>query len=128
MYCEFKDSEVIIIIIIIIIIIVIIIIIIVIVTFNRINISVIESAINVGLVSKFRSNWNLKVLAFMEGGKQENPEKNPRSNARTNNTLNPHEMLSTGIEPGSQRREASAYPLCQPCSRNTTFSEPREAL
>ena len=26
-----------------------------------------------------RSNWNLAVLIFAEGGKPENPEKNPRS-------------------------------------------------
>ena len=26
-----------------------------------------------------RSNWNLVVLVFVEGGKPENPEKNPRS-------------------------------------------------
>jgi len=36
------------------------------------------------------SNWNLDMLVFVEGGKQENPEKNPRSKARTNNKLNPH--------------------------------------
>ena len=61
-------------------------------------------------------NWNLEVLVFVEGGKPENPEK-PRSKARTNNKLNPHETASTGIEPGSQRWEASAYPLRQPFSR-----------
>ena len=27
----------------------------------------------------FRSNWNLEVLIFVEGGKPEYPEKNPRS-------------------------------------------------
>ena len=26
-----------------------------------------------------RSNWNLEILVFAEGGKAENPEKNPRS-------------------------------------------------
>ena len=26
-----------------------------------------------------RSNWNLEMLVFVEGGKPENPEKNPRS-------------------------------------------------
>ena len=26
-----------------------------------------------------RSNWNLEMLVFMEGGKPEYPEKNPRS-------------------------------------------------
>ena len=41
-----------------------------------------------------RSNWNLEVLIFVEGGKPENPEKNPRSKARTNNKLNPHDAGS----------------------------------
>ena len=63
-----------------------------------------------------RSNWNLEVRVFVEGGKPENPEKNPRFKPRTSNKLNPHETASTGIEIGSQRREASAYPLRQPCS------------
>ena len=43
-------------------------------------------------------------------GKPENPEKNYRRKARTNNKLKPQEAASTGIEPGSQRWEASAYP------------------
>ena len=30
------------------------------------------------LGTRLRSNWNLEVLAFVEGGKPENPEKNPR--------------------------------------------------
>ena len=65
--------------------------------------------------STSRSNRNsAKVLVFVEGGKPEDPEKNPRRKVRTNNKLNPHETASTGIEPGSQRWEASAYPLHQP--------------
>ena len=63
-----------------------------------------------------KSHWNLEVLAFVEGGKPENPAKHPRGKARTSNKLNPHETASTGIEPGSQRWEANAYPLRQPCS------------
>ena len=63
-----------------------------------------------------RSNWNLEMLVFVEGGKPEIPEKNPWTKARTNNRLNPDETASTGIEPGSQRWEASAYPLRQPFS------------
>ena len=59
------------------------------------------------------------MLVFVEGGKPEIPEKNLRSNARTNNKLNPHETAtSTGIDPGSQRSEASAYPLRHTCSPN----------
>ena len=53
--------------------------------------------------SSSRSNWNLEVLVFMEGEKPENPEKNPRSGEETNNKLDPHETLSTGMEPVSQR-------------------------
>ena len=56
-----------------------------------------------------------EVLVFVEGGKAENLEKNPRSRERTNNKLNPHETTSTGIEAGSQRWEACAYPLRHPC-------------
>ena len=29
--------------------------------------------------SNSRSNWNLEMLIFVEGGKPENPERNPRS-------------------------------------------------
>ena len=49
-----------------------------------------------------RSNWNLEVLVFVEGGKPEIPEKNPRSKERTNK-VNPHETTRTGIEPESER-------------------------
>ena len=55
-----------------------------------------------------RSNWNLEMLIFVEGGKPENPEKNPRSKARTNNKLNPHMTPGPGIEPGTHWWEASA--------------------
>ena len=48
-------------------------------------------------------NRSTSRLVIMEGGKPENPEKNPRSKARTNNKLDPHETLSTVIEPVSQR-------------------------
>ena len=89
--------------------------------FNRITTSVIETAINMGPVFEFRSNWNLEVLVFIEGGKLEKPEKNPRSKGRTNNKLNP---ASTGIEHGSQRWEASAYPLRQPYARLSIKLQP----
>ena len=58
-----------------------------------------------------RSNSNLEVLVLVQGGKLKSLEKNPRSKARTNFKLNPHETLSTGIKPVSQRRESSTYPL-----------------
>ena len=52
----------------------------------------------------------------MEVGKPENLEKNPPIKATTNNKLNPLEAVITGINPGAQRWEASAYPLPQLCS------------
>ena len=58
-------------------------------------------------------------VGFIEGGNPEKPEKNPQSKVRTNNKLNPHETVSTGIEPGSQKWEASAYPLRQRCSHGS---------
>ena len=45
-----------------------------------------------------RSNWNLAMLVFVEGGKPENPEKTLGANTRTNNKLNPHMTPSTRIE------------------------------
>ena len=49
-----------------------------------------------------RLNWNLKVLAFVEGGKLEKPERNPWIKVKTNNKINPHVTASMGTEPGSQ--------------------------
>ena len=46
-----------------------------------------------------RSNWNLEMLVFMEGGKPEFPEKTLRARTRTNNKLNPHMTPGPGIEP-----------------------------
>ena len=38
--------------------------------------------------SNSRSNWNLEMMIFVEGGKPENPEKNPRgARTRTNKKL-----------------------------------------
>ena len=48
-----------------------------------------------------RSNWNLEVLTFVEGGKPEHPEKTPQSKETTNNKLNPHMTPGPGIEPGT---------------------------
>ena len=43
------------------------------------------------------SNRNLEMLAFVEGGNPENPEKNSRSKARTNNKLSTHIWHRAGI-------------------------------
>ena len=50
-----------------------------------------------------RSNWNLEMLVFVEGGKPENPEKNPRSGDENQQQTQP-----TGIKPGPHWWEASA--------------------
>ncbi len=55
-----------------------------------------------------RSNWNVEMLIFQEGGKLKNLEKNPWSKGRTNNKLDPHIRLALGIEPGPHWWEASA--------------------
>ena len=59
-----------------------------------------------------RSNWNLEVFVFVEGGKPANSEKNPWSKAGTNNELNPHEVASTESNSGHRSGTgASANPL-----------------
>ena len=39
--------------------------------------------------SNSRSNWNLEMLVFEEGGKPENPEKNPRSKGENQQQIQP---------------------------------------
>ena len=66
-----------------------------------------------------RSNWNLEMLVFVEGGKLENPEKNPRNKMRTNNKLNLHTMLSWVSESNLGHiggRRVLLSPLFHPCS------------
>ena len=41
--------------------------------------NVFSTGVLIGDTLYSRSNWDLEVLVFMEGGKPENPEKNPRS-------------------------------------------------
>jgi len=43
-----------------------------------------------------RSNWNLEVLVFMEGGKPEYPEKNPRSKDENQQQTQPTYDTGTG--------------------------------
>ena len=44
--------------------------------------------------------WNLKMLVFVEGREQENPEKTLGAGTRTNTKFNPHMTPGPGIEPG----------------------------
>ena len=48
-----------------------------------------------------RSNWNLEMLVFVEGGKLEYPEKNPRSRDENQQKTQPRYDASPGIEPWS---------------------------
>ena len=57
-------------------------------------------------------------VGFCGGKKTGEPREDPRRKVRTNNKLNPHETVSTGIEPESQRGEASDI-IC------TTSAPPR---
>ena len=43
-----------------------------------------------------RSNWNLEMLVFVEGGKPENPEKNPRSRDENQQQTQPTYDAETG--------------------------------
>ena len=63
-----------------------------------------------------RSNWNLEMLVFAEGGKPEYPEQKPDLGAgtRTNNKLNPHMTPRPGIEPGPNWWEAAWEANAQP--------------
>ena len=53
----------------------------------------------------FWSNWNLEMLAFVEGGKQENSEKTSQGRARTKNKLDP--QMTPGVFPEHPRTSGS---------------------
>ena len=55
-----------------------------------------------------RSNWNLGMLVFVEGGKSEYPEKNPRSKDENRNKLHLYITPSLGIKPEPHWWEAKA--------------------
>ena len=59
-----------------------------------------------------RSNWNLEMLVFVEGGKPENPEKNPRSKDENQQQTQPPYDSESGHIGGRQ----VLSPLCHPCS------------
>ena len=46
-----------------------------------------------------RSNWNLEMLVFVEGGNRSTRRKTLRAGPRTNNKLNPLMTPRLGIEP-----------------------------
>ena len=54
-----------------------------------------------------RSNWNLEMLVFVEGGKPEYPEKNLRSRDENQEKTQPTYAPRSGIEPGPHSWETS---------------------
>ena len=63
-----------------------------------------------------RSNWNLEVLVFMEGGKPENPEKNPRSKNENQQQTQPTYGTGPESNPGHIGGRRALSPLRHPCS------------
>ena len=58
-----------------------------------------------------RSNWNLEMLVFVEGGKPKYPEKNPRSRDENQQQTQP----SFGVNSGNRTRVLSPRALLHPC-------------
>ena len=63
-----------------------------------------------------RSNWNLEVLVFMEGGKPENPEKNPRSKDENQQQTQPTYDTGPESNPGHIGGRRALSLLRHPCS------------
>ena len=58
-----------------------------------------------------RSNWNLEMLAFVEGGKLENPAKNPRSRDDNQQQTQPTYGANSGIQTQATLVEGKLF-LC----------------
>ena len=66
-----------------------------------------------------RSNWNLVMLVFVEGGKSENPEKNPRSRDENQQQTQPtYDAESGNQNPGHIGGRRVLSPLRNPCSHH----------
>ncbi len=63
-----------------------------------------------------RSNWNLEVLVFVEGGKPENPEKNPRSKDENQQQTQPTYGTGPESNPGHIGGRRALSPLRHSCS------------
>ena len=79
--------------------------------------------------SNSRSNWNLGMLVFEEGGKPENPEKNPRSKGE-----NQQQTQST-YDAGSGDRTRDtlvvgerSHHCATPCSPRSWFDIPQMSM
>ena len=64
--------------------------------------------------SNSKSNWNLEMLVFEEGGKPEIPEKNPRSKGENQQQTQPTYDAGSGY-PGHIGGRRALSPLRQPC-------------
>ena len=75
------------------------------------------------LVSKvtirFRSNWNLGMVVFEEGGKPENPEKNPQR-TRTNNSQAATLLHTKGVIFISHKNEHEDFTSCSHLENSST--------
>ena len=69
---------------------------------------------------RFRSNWNLKLLVFVEKGKPEYPEKNPRSRDENQQQTQPtYDAESENRTRATLLRGRALSPLRHPCSPKT---------
>ena len=78
---------------------------------SRVHEVVARTVINGG--SDFQIETEFRSVGFCGG------RKTLGARRESNSKLNPHEKTRTGIELGSQRWEASAFPLRQSCSHST---------
>ena len=81
--------------------------------------NVFSTGVLIGDTVYSRSNWNLEVLVFMEGGKPENPEKNPRSKDENQQQTQPTYDTGPELNPGHIGGRRALSPLRHPCSPNT---------
>ena len=78
--------------------------------------NVFSTSVLIGDTVYSRSNWNLEVLVFMEGGKPENPEKNPRSKDENQQQTQPTYGTGPESNPGHIGGRRALSPLRHPCS------------
>ena len=81
--------------------------------------NVLNTGVLIGDTVYSRSNWNLEVLFFMEGGKPENPEKNPRSKDENRQQTQPTYDTGPESNPGHIGGRRVLSPLRHPCSPNS---------
>ena len=83
--------------------------------------NVFSTSVLIGDTVYSRSNWNLEVLVFMEGGKPENPEKNPRSKDENQQQTQPTYGTGPESNPGHIGGRRALSPLRHPCSPRAIY-------